>query len=299
MFKKVLKVVGAVVGVAVVSAVSYAAYAVHTFDSSMDKVYSLPLSQVVRSSDPAVLARGKHLAESIGGCASKDCHGNDLGGGKPLEMGPLGTLQGPNLTTTLKDYSDGELARLLLSGVKRDGRSVQFMDVKEFNWWSEADMAALISYLRGVPVVDRPNGAMELGVLAKILDRQEMLTLDIARRVAHAPRDVGPAPAPTKDYGAFVIRTCKGCHGDGLSGGRIPGAPPSMPVPKNLTLHETGLRGWNYADFNKLLSEGVSKSGAKLDPFMPLDLIKNMSDIEKQAMWAYLESLPPAPFGRR
>lgn len=299
MFKKVLKIAGVLVGVAVLSAASYAAYAVHAFDSSMAKVYSLPLPQVARSSDPAVLARGKHLAESIGGCASKDCHGNDLGGGNPLDMGPLGTLQGPNVTASLKDYSDGELARLLLSGVKRDGRSVQFMDVKEFNWWSEADLAALISYLRSVPPVDKPSGPMQLGVVAKILDRQDMLPLDIARRVAHVPRDVGPAPAPTKEYGAYVIRICKGCHGDGLSGGAIPGAPPSMPVPKNLTLHETGLKGWSYADFNKLLTEGVTKGGAKLDPFMPLDLLKNMTDVEKQAMWAYLESLPPAPFGGR
>lgn len=216
-----------------------------------------------------------------------------------MEMGPLGTIAGPNLTGQLAKYSDGELARLLLTGVKRNGTSVRFMDVKEFNWLSDADLSALISYLRTVPPVQRADGPMDLGVVAKVLDRRDMLPLDIARRTAGSARDIAPPAAPTAEYGAYVIRACRGCHGEHLSGGAIPGAPPSLPVPKNLTLHETGLKGWSYADFDKLLTQGVSKDGKKLDPFMPLDLLKNLTETEKQAMWAYLEKQPPLDFGGR
>ena len=74
-------------------------------------------------------------------------------------------------------------------------------------------------------------------------------------------------------YGAYLVRGCTGCHGDGLSGGPIPGAPPSTPVPLNLTPHETGLAAWTYEDFDKLLTQGVRKSGKKLDPFMPVEAL--------------------------
>lgn len=299
MFKKILKIIAIVIVAVVVAASGYVAYEVHAFDTSMAKEYQAPLPSVARTTDATALARGKHLAESLGGCASKDCHGSDFGGGNTMEMGPLGTIAGPNLTGQLAKYSDGELARLLLTGVKRNGTSVRFMDVKEFNWLSDADLSALISYLRTVPPVQRADGPMDLGVVAKVLDRRDMLPLDIARRTAGSARDIAPPAAPTAEYGAYVIRACRGCHGEHLSGGAIPGAPPSLPVPKNLTLHETGLKGWSYADFDKLLTQGVSKDGKKLDPFMPLDLLKNLTETEKQAMWAYLEKQPPLDFGGR
>src|SRR5687768_16535752 len=68
------------------------------YAESMDRVYEVRPAAVTLSTEAAVLARGKHLAESVGACAIQDCHGPDLGGGKTLKMGPLGTLTGPNIT---------------------------------------------------------------------------------------------------------------------------------------------------------------------------------------------------------
>ncbi|UUZ50088.1 hypothetical protein LP420_08775 [Massilia sp. B-10] len=31
-------------------------------------------------------------------------------------------------------------------------------------------------------------------------------------------------------HGAYVARSCVGCHGEHLSGGRIPGSPPEWPA---------------------------------------------------------------------
>jgi mono/diheme cytochrome c family protein len=264
-------------------------------------VYDVPAPTIVRSSDAAVLARGKHLAESLGGCATADCHGADLAGGKPLKMGPLGTLTSPNITAAGRgaNYTDGELARLILHGIKKDGHSVAFMPSQDFSWWPDDDVQAVISYLRTVPPVSRPDGVFELGILAKVLDRRDLVQVDVARRIDHGKRPSAPKPEPTAIYGAFIGRMCFGCHGKSLSGGPIPGAPPSMAVPKNITAHETGIKDWTFADFDRALMTGVRKDGSKMDPMMPIEALGKMNGVEKQALWAYLRSVPPAPFGGR
>jgi mono/diheme cytochrome c family protein len=301
MVKRILKWLGLIVAVALIAAGGYAAVQVRGFNTAMAKVYDIPVPSVERSTDPAVVARGKHVAESFGGCATRDCHGSDLSGGHPIVMGPLGTITGPNITPAGRAgaYSDGELARLILHGVKRDGHSVTFMPSQDISWMPDDEIKAVISYLRTVAPVQKPDGKTELGLLAKILDRKGMVIVEVASRIDHAQRPSAPTPTPTAVYGAFMGRLCTGCHGEHLSGGPIPGAPPSIPVPLNITKHETGLKEWTYADFDRLLTQGMRKNGQAINPFMPVEAFGKMNEVEKKALWAYLESVPPAPLGGR
>ncbi len=299
--KKVLIGLGGTVALVLAGGGIFYAVQASAFDASMSKVYDVPVPKVERSTDAAVIARGKHLVEAVAGCSSQDCHGKDLAGGRPLAMGPVGTFTGPNITGAgmLAAYSDGELARMLRHGLKKDGRSLAFMPVQDFNYFSDADLAAVASYLRTVPPVEKANGAVAVGPIGKILDRKGLMPLDVARKIASKKIDFAPAPAPTAEYGQFLARGCMGCHGEGLSGGRIPGAPKSLPVPLNLTPDATGLAGWTYDDFDKLMVKGLRKNGAKLDPFMPIDNFGQMDETEKKALYAYLMSLPPKPLGGR
>src|SRR5688572_8014723 len=109
MIKRVLKWIAIVAVVVLVGVGGFVAYNAWAFGKSMAKVYDVPPPTVTRSADPAVIARGKHVVESIGGCASGDCHGADLAGGKPIVMGPLGTITAPNITPGGHggEYSDG------------------------------------------------------------------------------------------------------------------------------------------------------------------------------------------------
>jgi mono/diheme cytochrome c family protein len=299
--KRILKGLGLVVLVVLVGGGAWAGYQAHAFNASMARAYDVPLPQVARSTEPALLDRGKHIVESIGACASKDCHGSDLGGGAPIKMGPLGTMVAPNITAGGRggEYSDAELARLILHGVKRDGRGLTFMPAQDFAWWPDDDVAAVISYVRTVPAVARPSGALQLGFLAKVLDRVNTLPIDVARRIDHEHRATAPTPAPTAAYGTFLANACRGCHGATLSGGRIPGAPAEMAIPLNITPHETGLAGWAYADFDKLLSTGIRRNGKTLDPMMPVTELGKFNQTERQALWAYLQTVPAKPFGGR
>lgn len=299
--KRVLVGLGALVGAVAVLGGGYAFAQARAFDASVERVYDVPIPALTRSTDPVVLARGKHLAESVTACATRDCHGGDGAGGKLMEIGPIVTIQGPNITGGGLGavYTDGELARLIRHGVKKDGRTVRFMPAGDFSWLPDSDVVAVISYLRSLPAVDKPNGPARVGLLGKILDRRDMFPVDVARRIDHAHLEMGPPPAPTAEYGRFLSRLCSGCHGPHLSGGPIPGAPPSMAIPANLTPHETGLEDWTYEDFVRLLTTGVRKNGTKVDPMMPFESFGKMDDTEKKALWEYLRTVPPVAFGGR
>lgn len=299
--KRILIGLGGLIGVVLAGGAAVAGVQVHRFSASMDTVYDVPLPNVVRSSDPSVLARGEHLARAVAPCVSSDCHGADLSGGKTLELGPLGKMTGPNISLAGLGaaYSDGELFRLIRHGVKKDGRSVRFMPSNEMGWLPDADIVAIISYLRTLPPSVKESGPNSIGPLAKVLDRFDVIAIDVARRIDHEHPEVGPTPSPTPEYGKFLSKSCSGCHGEHLSGGPIPGAPPELPVPLNLTPDATGLKGWTYEDFDRLLTTGVRKNGKKIDPFMPISAFGQMDETEKKALWSYLTTVEARPFGQR
>jgi hypothetical protein len=303
--KRIVKRVSLTVGLLLLVGITAGALYVYVqcsrFDASVDKVYDIPIRAVARSTDSAVIARGKHLVESVAGCAAKPCHSADLGGGTPIDVGPLGVLVGPNITSANLGaaYSDGQIARLIKHGVKVDGRSVRFMPAQDISWLPDSDVSAIVSYLRTVSPVDRPNNATVIKTLGKVLDRADQIVFDVARRIDHAKSEEVPAPAPTAQYGIFLSRLCTGCHGDHLSGGRIPGSPSSIPTPLNITPDATGLQQWTFDDFEKVLRQAIRRNGKALDPFMPVEEWRNFDDVEIHALWAYLRTLPPMPFGNR
>jgi cytochrome c553 len=299
--KRVLKIVGLLLLLVVAGAGVFVFIRCSQFDASMDKVYDVPVPNVTRSTDAAVIARGDHLVHSIAACSGDLCHGADLGGGKPIEMGPVATFVAPNITPDNLGaaYSDGELARLIKHGVKKDGRSVRFMPAQDISWLPDADVVAIVSYLRTVKPSDRPNGSTVIKTLGKVLDRQEQFIIDVARRIDHTKSEPVPAPEATAAYGAYVARLCTGCHGEHLSGGPLPGAPSSFAIPLNLTPDDTGLKEWTFADYEKLMRTGVRKNGKPLDKLMPIEAWKNFDDTEMHATWAFLQSLPPRTFGGR
>jgi mono/diheme cytochrome c family protein len=302
MLKKLLIGVGVLLLLVVLGAAGFVYAQASAFDASMSKVYAVKPPQLAASTDPLVIARGKHLAEAIGGCFG--CHGPDLGGKPGDKMGPVGVLYSPNLTRGTggagNRYSDAQLARVIRDGIKADGHSLRFMPAQDLSWWPDDDLVAIVSFVRSVPPVDRSFPPSTVGVVGKVLDRIGMLPLDVARRIDHdKPRPKTLAPTPTAEYGAELARACQGCHGPGLSGGPIPGAPPSMPIPANITPDPSGIKLYTEADFNHLLDSGVKRSGKPLDPFMPIATLRAMNDVERKALFAYLMSLPPKPFGGR
>jgi hypothetical protein len=86
-----------------------------------------------------------------------------------------------------------------------------------------------------------------------------------------------------------------GCHRPDLSGGPVVGGDPAWPPASNLTPHPEALGGWTYPEFVRAMRNGVRPDGTSLQA--PMSTVtaytRNMTDIEMQALWAYLQSLPP------
>lgn len=273
--------------------------------SHFNETYSIdpsPLTVEDMAEGGDFLARGEHVVRTRG---CMDCHGEDMGGYEMADDPVVGTLWGSNLTPgeggVGDEYSETDWVRAIRHGVGPDGKPLLFMPAHEFWVMSDNDVAAVIAYLESLPPVDRVTPPTKAGPLARVLYLAGKMPLVPARLVQHdAPRPQTPPAGPTAEYGAYLASGCVGCHGDGMSGGPVPGAPPGFGVPSNLTPDvETGLGEWTQADFTRALREGISRDGRSLDPTMPVQYTKEFTDVELEAMWKYLQTLEPKPFGER
>ena len=254
--------------------------------------------------DSASLARGRHLARAIGKCV--DCHGPDLGGQVMIDGMPFARVVAPNLTSgrggVANNRSDDDFLRAIRHGIGPGGRALAIMPARNYWHMGDDDVGALIGYLRSVPAVDREQPSTAFGLVGRVLllkgDLDDMFE---AKSMDHtARRPAPPAADTTADYGRYLaeIGGCTGCHGPGLSGGTVPGAPPEMKPAANIT--PEGIGSWTEADFFKALREGVRPDGTPLDTTsMPVPLTREMTDLETKAIYMYLKTVPGKAYGGR
>jgi mono/diheme cytochrome c family protein len=252
-------------------------------------------------SDSALIARGEHMAGAIGKCV--DCHGRDFAGNIFIDNAAFGRFAGQNLTrgaggvgATLTD-ADYELA--VRHGIGPGGRGLLFMPARNYNRMSDEDLGALIAYIKQLRPVDRAMPASHIGPVGRAL----LLTgkaplVDAAVLDQSAPHVAAPPVGPTPEYGMYLARvgSCLGCHRSNLEGGPVAGAPRSFKPAANLT--PVGIGTWTKADFVRVLRQGIGPGGVPIDSFMPVRLTKEMSDTEIDALWAYLQTVPPQPMGK-
>ena len=120
----------------------------------------------------------------------------------------------------------------------------------------------------------------------------------VAGKTPHITPPVSVPADTTAAYGKYIadIAGCHGCHGYGLSGGRVAG-PPGLPPASNLT--PAGIGSWTEADLTRAMREGKRPDGNQLDEFMPWKVFRGMTDAEIHAIWLYLRSVPAKPFGNK
>ena len=214
----------------------------------------------------------------------------------------MGTIAGPNLTRGKggvgADYTDMDYVRAIRRGVRRDGRSLIVMPSEVFTHLSQEDLGAVLAFLKQAPPVDREVPKSGFGPIGRALLAAGKMNILVAGKT---PRFGAPVSVPrdtTPAYGKYIadISGCHGCHGYGLSGGRVAG-PPGLPPASNLT--PAGIGNWTEADLTRALREGKRPDGTSLDKFMPWEVFRGMTDAEVHAIWLYLRSVPPKPFGNK
>ena len=158
-------------------------------------------------------------------------------------------------------------------------------------------MGDLIAYLKSVPPVDKANGPVKLGPVARALLTlgQIKLAADVIDHAHVTPAVV--TPGITAEYGKYLANGCTGCHGDNFSGGKIKIGPPDWPPAANLTPHADGrITKWTEADFITALRTSKRPDGTGIDAAMPRAFV-HLNDLELKALFTFLNTIPAADKG--
>jgi cytochrome c553 len=317
--KKLLKILAVVIGVlivAVIGAYIWATvsanrvraqkFAVHSYDFPVPFPIAESDAPGVSEADRAQLAtaraieRGKHLVESRYVCV--ECHGKNFGGGTMIDAFPIGRLLGPNITTgkgsMTIDYKPADWDRIVRHGVLPNGQPA-VMPSEDFKLMSDQELSDVISYIRSQPPVDNTVEAPSFGPLGKVLLATGRFRLSATLIDTHQGTHTRQPPATeaTAEFGQHLAAICVGCHRPNLAGGPIVGGDPGWVPARNITPHPDGLGKVSYEQFVKAMREGVRPDGTPVKP--PMNAImpyaQRMKDVEMQALWAYLRSIPAAP----
>lgn len=259
----------------------------------LNKQYEVPINPLTIPDGESALARGEHLVRAVSSCVS--CHGSDLGGKEFIVEPLLAQIYAPNLTSgkggKASNFSSEDWVRVLRHGVDQTGRPLVFMPAQYYRYYSDEDLGAIVAYIQSLPPVDKETPPRRFFLLGQILYLQNTFGETPAEVIDH--RSAPPQPPQEEvspEYGEFLVNvgTCKNCHGENLAGGEIG---PDDPFAPNLTPGGE-LAVWTEEDFLTLIRTGVHPSGRKIDPLMPWQSFKNMTDTELRAIWAYLEGVP-------
>lgn len=328
--KKFLKVAGSILVVLIALVAGLIAYVVTALPHVAPPDQSLKIEVT-----PARVKRGQYLASNVMACMGCHSHrdwttyghpiipGTEWGGGEPVfdqRIGLPGVLHPKNLTPfNLKRYSDGELVRVIRTGVRKDGQPLfPFMPYQAFAGMEQEDLYSIIAFLRSLPenknVVEDHKLDPPLNVIVHLI-----------------PKDAGAYPTPvdhkdTVAYGKYLVKmgSCTDCHtpvngkheplpGMYLAGGqefpylnnklqRHPGGG-VLRVPNLTPDPETGIGSWTKAQFIARFAEwrgkGLEAKHVKLDldkgdylPLMPYGEYAGMTDEDLGAIYDYLHQIP-------
>ncbi len=275
------------------------------FPLEADEIAELGLSpaEAEALAHERAVERGRHLVHARYPCG--DCHGDDYGGGVMVDAFPIGTLLGPNLTSgrgsVVLDYTPADWSRIVRHGVRKDGRPA-VMPSEDFLRMSDQELSDIVAYIESLPPVDNELRAVKLGPLGRILMATGEIKLSVDLIESHdAPHPVYPPPTEVSvEFGQHLGGVCVGCHGMEMTGGKIAGGDPAWVPASNLTPHAEGLAGWSYEDFVAAMRDARRPDGSEIR--VPMTFVQpyaqQMTEVEMQALWTYLQSLPPQPTPR-
>lgn len=247
-------------------------------EAILDRRYTLPRSLVVADSTRAGIERGARLMR-LAGCTG--CHVPQLTG---TLMGDPVHIYASNLRALTRDYSDEDFDRAIRRGLRPDASSLWVMPSRAYVYVRDADIAAILGYLRALRPRGRPTPPPEFDASAREkIARGELLpAVDLAQAQMPAV-DIGPHYSGGR-YLAMVA--CGVCHGTEMNGSPDGGAP-DLRVIRRYTRHQ----------FFNLMRKGWSASGKRLKVMSPLakQRFHILMDWEIDPLYGYLTARANAP----
>ena len=230
------------------------------------------------SADPVV--RGERLGRVLG---CRGCHGDDLTGRSMIDDPDVAILFTSNLTRTVLEYDDAQLARAIRSGVRADGSPLWGMPSEIFTDLGDPDMAALIAWMRTLAPAGEAHPRIAIGP-----EGRRLIASGVVQPAPIMARD-NRAKAPPRldgrhDWARYMIRaTCGECHGLELTGHE---GTEDRPGPPDLIV----AGAYTREQFRHLLRTGEAIGGRQLG--LMADVARGrfafLTDREADAIYDYL-----------
>ena len=314
--KTLLKVVAYILGAIVILALGGVAF----LQLGFPKVDPAP--ELTIEYTPDRIENGAYLANHVTVCM--DCHSKrdfSLFSGPPSpgtlgaggdrfdhSMGLPGVFYAKNITPHgISDYSDGELYRLITTGVTNDGRPMfPLMPYTYYGKMDPEDIYDIIAYIRSLP-----------SIASEIPDSEADFPVNLILRTmpVNATPNKKPDPSDQIAYGGYLVNAsgCVECHTQvspqgviipevAFSGGRsFPFPDGSVVTSSNITQDkETGIGNWTeemfVARFKQYQDSGyvVPKiNPGEFNSLMPWLMYSGMKEEDLKAIYAYLKTIKP------
>jgi mono/diheme cytochrome c family protein len=253
--------------------------------------------------------RGNYLVNGIltcGNCHTPRAPGGALAMDRQLSGGPQEwdtptfKVRGSNITpdrdTGIGSWSDADIKRALVDGVRPDGRQLApIMPYGFYKVFAPGDLDAVVAYLRSVaPVSNKVQEPVYKGPLHADIPpggEKPMTPADLSDPVK-------------RGFYQVTIGHCMECHSprvngrsdlvNGLGrGGEEFKGPWGVSVSSNITSHrEKGIGAWSDAEIKRAITQGVRKDSTRLKPPMGFAWYARMSDADLDDVVAYLRTVP-------
>ena len=266
------------------------------------------------AASPTEIARGKYIFGATGGCG---CHTEPKGtanaGGRKYD-GPFGTVYSTNITPNTKTgigaWTDEQIITAIRLGRRPNGeRILPVHPFTSFHGMAEEDLRALVSFLRSVPPVNRPNTPKKITV-----PMFESVFLP-AWLMTFAATETPPPAAPVSGVarGEYLVRAvghCGECHTPRsaltmaldnsrfLAGNPKKTGPEGQATPNITPDNATGIGDWTEEEIATYLGTGKRPDGDVAGGLMEEGIqgtlagFKDTTKADLAAIARYLKSIP-------
>ncbi|MCX6291478.1 MAG: c-type cytochrome [Bacteroidetes bacterium] len=317
--RKLFKILGVIVLLLLIAIAGFSIYFHSKFPVKIEA------TNVKVEVTPERLKRGEYLVQHVVGCV--DCHSDrdfhyyagpitesTLGkGGTEFNetfAGIPGKIYAANITPAgLKDWSDGELIRMIRTGINKNGEAkFPLMPYTHYAGLCQEDLYSVVAYVRSLKPIENTVPAQNLDF------PMSMIVKTIPQPAPALP------PAPDKNdpvaYGKYVVNAvgCIECHTQADKGNFLPGMEFAggrrFQLPNGDVIHtanitpdlETGIGNWTKEAFIQRFKSYVDSTGnAKWIPVqdhqkttvMPWTALGGMTEEDLGAIYSYLRTIKP------